>query len=513
MSGEHDAPPAGPPPESADGPAWASYWRERGQPWRTEPEVSASRAGELARRRAQTADTARGVYPFKDVALSRADVEWLLATHDEGRGPVDWHDAAQRTRPGLDLRGADLREARLAGLPLAGLLGGLAADVWRTATVEQLAAAHLRLEGADLSGAHLEGAVLEGARLEAARLDGACLVDANLRFAVLDAAYLSGADLRGASLVGASLVGALLPEARLEGADLGHAVLAGAELYAAHLEGARLRETHLAGRHLAADEVARLRRWRGDLPDVLPGADLGGAFLDPATILDDARLGDAAAGSAALADMRWGGVNLAVLDWCAVRMLGDEFEARQPITRYGKPKDEATRLDELHVAVRANRQLAVALRDQGLSEEADRFAYRALLLQRRLLLRQAMRRPFGSWRDLPGRVHKLGAFVFSLFLDLLAGYGYRPGRSLALYLGAILGFARIYALLGADLRPPLSPLGALIFSLTSFHGRGFFPGGIPLDAPLTVVAALEAVVGLIIELSFIATFTQRYFGR
>jgi hypothetical protein len=28
-----------------------------------------------------------------------------------------------------------------------------------------------------------------------------------------------------------------------------------------------------------------------------------------------------------------------------------------------------------------------------------------------------------------------------------------------------------------------------------------------------MLAALEAVVGLIIEASFIATFTQRYFGR
>jgi hypothetical protein len=31
--------------------------------------------------------------------------------------------------------------------------------------------------------------------------------------------------------------------------------------------------------------------------------------------------------------------------------------------------------------------------------------------------------------------------------------------------------------------------------------------------PLVIMAAFEAVVGLLIEISFIATFTQRFFGR
>jgi hypothetical protein len=55
-------------------------------------------------------------------------------------------------------------------------------------------------------------------------------------------------------------------------------------------------------------------------------------------------------------------------------------------------------------------------------------------------------------------------------------------------------------------------LGALTFSVTSFHGRGFFPGGVTLDDPITQMAAVEAVLGLLIEISFIATFTQRFFG-
>jgi hypothetical protein len=61
--------------------------------------------------------------------------------------------------------------------------------------------------------------------------------------------------------------------------------------------------------------------------------------------------------------------------------------------------------------------------------------------------------------------------------------------------------------------PHLSPLGAFVLSMTSFHGRGFFPGSIAVDDPLSVLAAFEALVGLVIEASFIATFTQRFFAR
>jgi hypothetical protein len=50
--------------------------------------------------------------------------------------------------------------------------------------------------------------------------------------------------------------------------------------------------------------------------------------------------------------------------------------------------------------------------------------------------------------------------------------------------------------------------------VTSFHGRGFFPGGgLALDDPITILAAIEAILGLFIEITFIATFTQRFFAR
>jgi hypothetical protein len=150
------------------------------------------------------------------------------------------------------------------------------------------------------------------------------------------------------------------------------------------------------------------------------------------------------------------------------------------------------------VAVRANRQLATALRDQGLSEDADHFAYRAQLCQRIVLRRQ----------------HHFLRYLGSMFLWLIAGYGYKPLRSLLTYLLVVGGFAGAYFLLGTNVSPALDLHGALVFSLTSFHGRGFAPGSSRSpDNPVTTLAAVEAILGLLIEISFIATFTQRFFSR
>ena len=63
-----------------------------------------------------------------------------------------------------------------------------------------------------------------------------------------------------------------------------------------------------------------------------------------------------------------------------------------------------------------------------MNDDADRFAYRAQVLQRRALRRQ--------WR--------LGSYLFSLFLDALTSYGYRLGRILIAYAVVILGFSAIY---------------------------------------------------------------------
>jgi hypothetical protein len=100
----------------------------------------------------------------------------------------------------------------------------------------------------------------------------------------------------------------------------------------------------------------------------------------------------------------------------------------------------------------------------------------------------------------------------SLLLDLLAGHGYKSGRTVIWYLLTIGGFAWAYFHLGPTEGHLFSPSGALVFSVTSFHGRGFFPGTLNLEDTITQLAA-EAVIGFFIEISFIATFTQRFFGK
>jgi len=431
-------------PDTQDRDAWHSYWKERRQPWRTEPDIDPERQAYLAERRAIKPDLEQGIYPFKDIKLNRADVEWLLATHMNGRGPVDWHEFRLFARAGIDLRGADLRGADLRHLPLAHMLGGLS---WqeRNRTPERREMAAVHLEGAILSWAHLEGAELY-------------------------MAYLSRADLYKAHLEGASL-------------------------RKAHLEGASLRDAHLEGKFLFPRKQGA--RQNESSMNILPPANLRAAFFDSTTDLRNTSLGDDEQGFVLLADVHWEGVNLGVVDWAPVKMVGDEIRARRARDEEGNEKEKETRIHEYREAVRANRQLAVALQQQGLNEEAARFAYRAQLLQKKVLWQQ----------------RKLAAFLFSTFLDLLAGYGYKPLRSLIAYLLVIFCFAAFYYFLGQTVGPGLSPLGALVFSTTSFHGRGLFPARVVVDDPITVLAALEAVVGLAIEISFIATFTQRFFGK
>lgn len=398
-------------PTTNDRDIWRAYWREKGQPWRTEPEIDSVRQAFLTERLAITPDIEQGIYPFKDMKLARADVEWLLANHEKGQGPVDWSDEHQQERLGLDLRGADLRQVNLQRLPLIRMRGGLHSYEWFEASAEQRNMAAIHLEGADLRWARLEGAHLRFAHLEGA----------DLRFAHFERAHL-----RGAYLVGTNLCDAFLERIRLEQTVL-------------------------------SDDKGR------------------GPFL---------------------ADVKWGDVNLAVLKWSQVKMLGDEYVAEQQIL-HGKLKNATTRLSEYEIAVRANRQLAIALQTQGLNEEAACFAYRAQKLQRVVLRRQ----------------RKVLQYLFSLFLAVLAGYGYRPLRSVMWYFVIIIGFALAYHVFG---QLSLFPPDAFVYSLTSFHGRGFFPGletKPSLHDPLVMLAAIEAVVGLFIEISFIATFTQRFFGK
>ena len=127
--------------------------------WRTEPGIDTERQKFLADCLAITPDIQQGIYPFKDIKLTRADIEWLLITHEGGRGPVDWNDVQQRSRIGLDLRGADLHRVDLRNLPLTRMRSGLTRDEWNLTTLEQRHMAGVHLQGADLSEADRKSVV------------------------------------------------------------------------------------------------------------------------------------------------------------------------------------------------------------------------------------------------------------------------------------------------------------------------------------------------------------------
>ena len=436
---------------------WRAYWTATGMPWRTEPEIDEERQHYLAERRAIKPDVGRGLFPFRDdnggIKLQRKDVEWLLATHHDGQWPVEWG----RTKPGMqregvDLRGADLRGADLRRLPLMQLRAGLDAEDWGARSSRQK----------DDFGTHLEGA--------------------NLHYA-----YLQDASLRGA---------------HLEGADL----------QSAHLEGAMLRGAWLGGDYK-----------REDLGDAthsnqLKTTILRFAHLDADTNMPEINLGDMTRGFARLADTHWNNTDVTRIPWPRLVMTGDEQLARNPTVK-GKRKSRKQRLDEYLIAVRGYRQLVVVTRSQGLLEDADRFAYRAQILQRQVLVRQG----------------HLGRALASWLLDLISGYGYRPLRSLYAYLFTISifallfwcitndvsltfgGFTNLITWLGMSPPPPstehLQGYEAIVVSVTSFHGRGFFQ---PVQAPgdkVAILAAIEAFFGLLLEIVLIATFTQRFFAR
>jgi uncharacterized protein YjbI with pentapeptide repeats len=386
-------------------------------PWRTEPEIDEKRQQYLAKQRSIPPNIEEGIYPFKDVKLDRADVEWLLAKHNRGNGtegPEVYSDDVDGAHQRVDVRGADLRGANLRKLPLLRLYAGLVSEERDLTQPAQW----------EMAAAQMQGAVLFGS---------------DLRLSCLSDTHLEGADLR---------------RVRLEEVYLGNAHLDGCHLMQANFEKSALR-----------------------------GATLRGAFFD---------------------QVQFGNANLAPINWKTVQPLGEEVQAYQRRDEDGQRKSRQTRISEFEAAVRANRLLAVSLRNQGLADDADVFAYRANLCQRRLYLRQ----------------FRLPQYLGSLLLDLISGHGYKPGRSFIAYLLVILGFAAAFFAIGSGVLgfgghvAINSPVSALVFSVTSFHGRGFFPGGgLALDDPITILAALEAIMGLFIEITFIATFTQRFFAR
>ncbi len=469
------------------------------QPDKTPP--TEERQAELKATRDQ--NLAEGKPPYQKVHIrTRGEVEWIFKS--EGwSGEISLDRTARANLSGAYLRGVDLSGAYLVLADLSGAefsSTNLNHAVLIEANLSHVNISHdftifpWSMSHADLRGANLSGAMLWAVDISGAVMGEADLSDANLDKADLTGASLEEANLTNASLREANLSGAILSQANLTSAHLDEANLSSARIDEANLSDADLSQVNLSG--------ACLRRAN------LSGASLVGAIFDAKTVLTNAILSDQ---NMRLSDVTWGGANLVSVDWEPVNRLGDEILTGRGRSGYDKDfasehkrkvTSHTTSIIEWKAAVRAYRLLSTALRDQGMNEEADRFTYRARVCQQQVFRYQ----------------HKFGRAFWDRFLDISAGYGFRPERTIVAYLSIISVFAVLFWAVSifwhtVPATQPLSWYEAIFLSFSSFHGRGFFPSGITTGDPLAGVAVCEAVFGLFIEASFIATFTQRYFGR
>lgn len=232
-------------------------------------------------------------------------------------------------------------------------------------------------------------------------------------------------------------------------------------------------------------------------------ADLREASFDKASRLNSAHLG-----GVSLDQVIFDNTNLSVVEWGEVQTLGDERVAKMSKRKF------VERVAGYRSAARAYRSLAVALRAQGISSHATRFHYRAELMDRYALLYETGARLF-SRRFYAAPLLFL-RWLSSWGLGTFAGYGDYVGRLFLTYAVVVGAFAAAMFVAGQQGVTPDHVRDALVLSVTSFHGRGVQPPGLPLTGTigdtLATLSAAEAVFGLLIEGIFIAAFTRRVTG-
>lgn len=146
---------------------------------------------------------------------------------------------------GINLAGADLRQAVLASVP-----GGLSLAGTDLMTIYIGGGDSTGMDGADLSGTNLTAARLDGAIMSGPGNSPANLSGANLIAASMTDLYLPYANLSGASLSGAKLSRSVLTQAVLRGANLAGAVMLGVDLTGADLSASNLAGTDFTGARL-----------------------------------------------------------------------------------------------------------------------------------------------------------------------------------------------------------------------------------------------------------------------
>jgi Pentapeptide repeats (8 copies) len=272
--------------------------------------------------------------------------------------------------------------------------------------------------------------------------------------------------------------------------DLTNADLRNASLTYADLRGAKLSDCNLEGADL----------FRADFGGEFP-ANLHGAILNHATRLNEVKFASRAGVAPRLFDVQWDGASLSGVNWLAVKKVADEKRSYHKARR----RDGDTwsvhnrrRVIWYSEASQTYRQLSMALRSQGMNDQARRFTYRA-----------EVSRFWSLFHSLTG-VRYWGPFGFSFLLGAISGWGYRLYRSAILYTATILVFADLYRVTSGN---KYDWRQAIVLSVIGFHGRAFYPSdNYGFGTTFAAVGAAEAFVGVFIEAIVIATFTRRLFS-
>ncbi len=433
------------------------------------------------------------------------------------------------------------------------------------------------LSGSHLNGARLDGVTARYVRLDRAEGFCASLRNADLAHASFEKANFTGADFFNCSAQSCVFDEASLQGAILDGADLSSSSCLKTSLSTARLRGTCLQSCNFVGANLDNVEMSSRTRldgmllWETDgaaqvVDTIWNGADVSHIDWTHVKVLGDE-----------LEAIRLREHNRETFRKYKRRLdgLNEQWHSAKPMRRMAKIKQQLAdgKLDEagttealsfiekyanlaneiqevraeaersylglglvppaVERAIRSNRQVGLILRSQGINEHAVRFQYRAERLKRLLLIAKLQGPFYVSTDPSKGRkrlrnvinairkaavwtsTHTLFAMRYSVswLFDITCGYGYKPLNAVGCYVIAIVGFGFGFSILSGIAFWP----NALAFSVTSFHGRGYETlinganGSIPHDA--VFLAAFEAVVGLLLEVTFIASFTRRVFDR
>lgn len=301
---------------------------------------------------------------------------------------------------------------------------------------------------------------------------------------------LDGLKCEGTSFYGSNFCKTDISESQLINSDFELANLSEINFFSVDFGGSSFINSDLSGSSFAWVDIGGADFY---------GADLSGAQMNSISI-DTDEYAPPLFHRAILTD-----ANLTGVEWSKLRYVGEEEDAIEECKNTNI--DINKRLGHYEKCHITYNQLFIALQQQGIVEDAARFAYRAKICKRKELYYQMLTEK-SFWQ----RIKTFFLWLWSWIFWLIVGYGYRPLNIFLWYAGIISIFWLSYLFLEPTSFTWITALGE---SMNVFHGRGVAPNIAGLSYPgwfygLTIV---EGFLGLIIEAMFIATLFQKLFGK